>query len=185
MHLQPVLDTLVYLKHETKVWFEITTLLIPEKNDSADEARAMSKWIFRELGPDVPLHFTAFHPDYRMLEKPHTPPATLAMARRIALEHGLRYAYVGNVHDLGRQSTFCHQCGSCLIERDWYVGPLGADAQGRCGTPCAGVFEARPANGDRSGFPLGLPISTSRALSPRSSDQWPVSSAPKLSATNW
>jgi pyruvate formate lyase activating enzyme len=95
-----------------------------------------------------------------MLEKPHTPPATLAMARRIALEHGLRYAYVGNVHDLGRQSTFCHQCGSCLIERDWYtLGRWALDAQGRCrscGTPCAGVFEAAPGKWGQKRLPVRL-----------------------------
>src|SRR5215813_10634649 len=98
-HLKPVLETLEYLKHETKVWFEITTLLIPDENDSASEVERLSRWVVDTLGPDVPLHFSAFHPDYRMLDKPHTPPATLAMARRIAMEQGLRYAYVGNVHD--------------------------------------------------------------------------------------
>src|SRR5215471_16780985 len=118
--LAPVLETLEYLKHETKVWFEITTLLIPGENDSAAEIERLSRWVVERLGIDVPLHFTAFHPDYRMLDKSSTPASTLSMARRIALEAGVRYAYVGNVHDVGRQSTFCHQCGTCLIERDWY-----------------------------------------------------------------
>jgi len=159
-HLQPVLETLEYLKHETKVWFEITTLLIPGENDSPQEIEKLCRWVIDRLGPDVPLHFTAFHPDYRMLDKPHTPPATLARARRIALEHGVRYAFVGNVHDLGRQSTFCHQCGLCLIERDWYtLGRWALDAQGRCrscGTPCAGVFEAAPGTWGQKRLPVRL-----------------------------
>ena len=118
--LQPVLDTLVYLKRETNVWFEITTLLIPEVNDSDKEIHAMSEWIARELGFDVPLHFTAFHPDFRMLDKPNTPPSTLTRARAIALSKGLRYVYTGNVHDPEGSSTYCHSCKELLIGRDWY-----------------------------------------------------------------
>ncbi len=144
-HLAPVLDTLEYLKHETKTWFEITTLLIPGENDSPKEIERLSRWVVDKLGPDVPLHFSAFHPDYRMLGKERTPHATLAAARRIAMEQGVRYTYTGNVHDIGRQSTFCHHCGSCLIERDWYaLGTWRLDAQGHClscGTQCAGVFD--------------------------------------------
>jgi len=159
-HLQPVLETLEYLKHETKVWFEITTLLIPGENDSARELERLSRWVVERLGPDVPLHFTAFHPDYRMLDKPNTPATTLAMARRIAIEAGVRYAYVGNVHDIGRQSTFCHQCGVCLIERDWYVlGRWHLDAQGRCrscGTPCGGVFQGEPGRWGQKRVPVRL-----------------------------
>jgi len=147
-HLEPVLDTLEYLKHQTKVWLEITTLLIPGENDSAGEIAALSRWVVEQLGPDTPVHFTAFHPDFRMLDKPITPPATVAMARRIAMAEGLRYAYVGNVHDLGRQSTVCHACGERLIERDWHtLGRWRLDAHGACascGTPVAGVFEAKP-----------------------------------------
>ena len=124
-HLQPVLDTLVYLKHQTNVWFEITTLLIPGENDSDAELDAETKWIVEKLGPDVPLHFTAFHPDFRMLDKPHTPPATLTRARQIALANGIRYAYTGNVHDGDGGSTWCHGCGQLLIERDWYVSARG------------------------------------------------------------
>jgi len=105
--LQPVLDTLVYLKQETDVWFEITTLLIPGKNDSDAEIEAESKWIMRELGPDVPLHFTAFHPDYKMTDVPHTPGSTLTRARKIALAEGLHYVYTGNVHDREGGTTFC------------------------------------------------------------------------------
>lgn len=97
--LQPVLETLLYLKHETDVWFELTTLLIPGENDSEAELEAMTQWVVTSLGPDVPMHFTAFHPDYKMLDKPPTPPATLKRAREIALRNGVRYAYTGNVHD--------------------------------------------------------------------------------------
>ena len=159
-HLQPVLETLEYLKHETGVWFEITTLLIPGENDSPKEIETLSHWVVERLGPDVPLHFTAFHPDYRMLDKPRTPPETLARARRIALENGVRYAYVGNVHDVGRHSTYCHCCGSLLIERDWYrLGRWHLDARGKCltcGTECAGVFEAKPGTWGAKRLPVRL-----------------------------
>jgi pyruvate formate lyase activating enzyme len=119
--LAPVLETLVYLKHETDVWFEITTLLIPGLNDSDAELDAMTRWVAGKLGPDVPMHFTAFHPDYKMRDRPPTPPATLARARRIALANGIRYAYTGNVHDEEGGSTYCHACGAHLIGRDGYT----------------------------------------------------------------
>jgi pyruvate formate lyase activating enzyme len=146
-HLQPVLDTLEYLVYETDVWVEVTTLLIPGLNDSDEEIDAETRWIADRLGVDVPLHFTAFHPDWKMLDRPHTPPATLARAREIALRNGLRYVYTGNVHDRAGQSTYCHACDALLVERDWYE--LGAwnlrDGRCRsCGQPCAGVFEERP-----------------------------------------
>jgi len=159
-HLAPVLDTLEYLKHATKVWFEITTLLIPGENDSAKEVELLSRWVVEKLGPDVPLHFTAFHPDFRMLDKPRTPHATLAMARRIAMENGVRYAYVGNVHDRGRESTYCHHCGTVLIARDWHqLLGWSLDAAGRCrscGTRCAGVFEPAPGNWGQKRLPVRL-----------------------------
>ncbi|MGZ8982042.1 MAG: AmmeMemoRadiSam system radical SAM enzyme, partial [Burkholderiaceae bacterium] len=119
-HLQPVLDTLKYLVHETACWTEITTLLIPGKNDSDDELRRMSAWIAAELGPDVPLHFTAFHPDYKLDDVPATPDATLMRARRIAQEEGLQHVYTGNVHDTEGGTTFCPHCHSALIVRDWH-----------------------------------------------------------------
>jgi pyruvate formate lyase activating enzyme len=147
-HLQPVLDTLVYLKHHTHVWFEITTLLIPGENDSDAELDAECKWIVEKLGPDVPVHFTAFHPDFRMLDKPRTPPETLTRARKIAQGNGIRYAYTGNVHDSAGGSTWCHNCGQRLIERDWYVlGDWHVTPTGccdKCDTPLPGVFERRP-----------------------------------------
>jgi pyruvate formate lyase activating enzyme len=118
--LQPILDTLVYLCRETKVWVELTTLLIPGLNDSDAEITAMTAWITKELGPDVPLHFTAFHPDYKMTAIPATPLATLTRARKIAQNAGLRYVYVGNVHDRAGDTSYCPSCKSPLIVRDWY-----------------------------------------------------------------
>src|SRR5918995_5859833 len=112
--LGPVLDTLTYLKHQTNVWFEITTLLIPGENDSPAEIEALSRWVMERIGPDVPLHFTAFHPDWKMLDKPPTPPATLRMARRVAQETGLHYVFTGNTHDEAGQSTYCHACKATL-----------------------------------------------------------------------
>jgi pyruvate formate lyase activating enzyme len=132
-HLAPVLDTLKYLVHETDVWTEITTLLIPTKNDSDAEIRALSQWVVRELRPDVPVHFTAFHPDYKLDDLPPTPPATLMRARRIALEEGLQYVYTGNVHDREGGSTFCPRCHALLIERDWHqIGRYELSEDGRC-----------------------------------------------------
>ena len=144
-HLAPVLDTLAYLRHETRVWFEITTLLIPGRNDSDAEIHAESAWIVRELGTDVPLHFSAFHPDWKMNDIPPTPPATLERARRIALDHGLRYVYTGNVHDVEGGTTFCPHCGNAVVVRDWYsILNYRLDEQGRCkecGGGVAGRFE--------------------------------------------
>ncbi len=147
-HLEPVLDTLVYLRHETDVWFEVTTLLIPGENDSDQEIEAMTEWVVEHLGADVPMHFTAFHPDWKMMDKPPTPPATLARAREIALRNGVRYAYTGNVHDEAGGSTYCHACGETLIGRDWYVltdwNLTEEGACRSCGTPCPGVLEPEP-----------------------------------------
>jgi pyruvate formate lyase activating enzyme len=140
-----VLETLEYLKHETRVWFEITTLLIPGENDAPAEIEAESRWVMEHLGPDVPLHFSAFHPDWKMLDTPATPPRTLRTARRIAIEAGIRYAYTGNIHDPAGQSTYCHACGAMLVGRDWYdLTGWNLSADGRClecGTACAGVFD--------------------------------------------
>jgi pyruvate formate lyase activating enzyme len=119
--LQPVLDTLMYLRHQTDVWFEITTLLIPGHNDSDAEIDAECGWIAEHLGADVPLHFTAFHPDFKMRDVPPTPPATLSRARRIALDRGLRFVYTGNVHNPDGGRTRCPGCGGVVVERDWYL----------------------------------------------------------------
>ena len=145
-HLDAVLETLEYTRHETGSWLEITTLLIPGLNDSPGELDALTTWVAERLGTDVPVHFTAFHPDYKLLDTPPTPPATLTMARSVAMRNGLLYVYTGNVHDRAGQTTSCSECGAVLIERDWYrLGRWGLDADGRClqcGSPCAGVFEA-------------------------------------------
>jgi pyruvate formate lyase activating enzyme len=151
--LTPVLETLEYLEHETDVWFEITTLLIPGENDAPAEIEAQSEWLMEHLGPDVPLHFSAFHPDWKMLDTPATPPQTLRTARRIARQAGLRYVYTGNIHDPAGQSTYCPACDATLIGRDWYeltewnLSPDGCCVA--CGTPCAGVFEGAPGHWGR------------------------------------
>jgi pyruvate formate lyase activating enzyme len=143
-HLAPVLDTLQHIVHDTRCWLEITTLLIPGHNDSDAELHAMTRWIADHLGRDVPLHFTAFHPDYKMTDVQRTPAATLARARRTALDAGLRYVYTGNVHDPEGGTTSCPGCGEPLIERDWHrILRYDVDDAGRCvhcGTALAGRY---------------------------------------------
>jgi pyruvate formate lyase activating enzyme len=144
-HLNPVLDTLKYLVHETDCWTEITTLLIPTKNDGDDELRALSAWVARELGPQVPLHFTAFHPDYKLNDLPPTPASTLKRARRIAQEEGLKHVYTGNVHDSEGGTTFCPKCEAALVVSDWHrILRYELTDDGRCphcATAIAGRFE--------------------------------------------
>ncbi len=141
--LGAVLDTLRYLRHETDVWLELTTLLIPGLNDGDAELHALTGWVVDNLGPDVPMHFSAFHPDYRMLDRPPTPPATLTRARGIAVANGVRYAYTGNVHDVAGQSTYCPACGQRVIERDWYaIGEYRLDDAGHC-TSCGAAIPGR------------------------------------------
>jgi pyruvate formate lyase activating enzyme len=158
--LDPVLETLEYLKHQAGVWLEITNLLIPEANDSDTEVSALTQWVAGHLGPDVPVHFTAFHPDFKMRDRPPTPPRTLAKARRIALGNGIRYAYTGNVHDTSGQSTYCHGCGELVIERDWYrLGAYRLTGDGRCGrcdTRLPGVFDGPPGNWGQRRLPIRL-----------------------------
>jgi len=142
-HLTPVLETLEWLVHETSVWTEITTLLIPGLNDGDDEIARECAWIVERLGTDVPLHFTAFHPDFKMTDRPRTPPATLARARRIAHAHGVRFCYVGNVHDDEGQTTSCPGCGAVLIVRDWHAirrYRLDGERCPDCGTIIPGRF---------------------------------------------
>jgi pyruvate formate lyase activating enzyme len=162
-HLQPVLDTLVYLVKETQVWTEITTLLIPGKNDSEAEIEAECAWIAQNLGRDVPLHFTAFHPDWKMRDVPATPAATLTRAREIALRAGLRYVYTGNVHDQAGGSTYCPSCENPVIVRDWYDirGYHLTDEGGCkfCGARLAGRYQ-------KFGKPFGprrIPVRLARA----------------------
>ena len=158
--LGAVLDTLKYIKHETDVWLEITTLLIPGENDSDAELHELSAWVAENLGPDVPLHFSAFHPDWKMTDKPRTPPETLFRARRIAMSHDLRYVFTGNIHDGDGGSTYCHNCGQMLVGRDWYQlstwNLTQAGMCSACGTPCAGVFETRPGKWGRRRQPVRL-----------------------------
>lgn len=159
-HLQSVLDTLLYIRHETSVWLELTTLLIPGLNDSDEELARMTRWVVEALGPDVPMHFTAFHPDWKMRDIPPTPVETLIRARRIAMQNGVRYAYTGNVRNPEGEGTACHGCGRKLIQRDgyviteWHLMPDGRCPD--CGTPCAGVFGPRPGTWGAKRLPVRL-----------------------------
>ena len=159
-HLQPVLDTLVYLKHETQVWLEITTLLIPGHNDSDEELTAMSRWLKHELGSDVPLHFSAFHPDHKMRDVPATPPATLVRARNIALKAGLHYVYTGNVHNTEGDTTFCPACNAPLIVRDWYqINHYRLSVEGHCpdcDATIAGRFDSSCGHFGRQRIPIAI-----------------------------
>ncbi|MBK1733905.1 AmmeMemoRadiSam system radical SAM enzyme [Halorhodospira abdelmalekii] len=145
--LAPVLETLEYVYYETDVWLELTTLLVPGENDSDREIAGMARWVAEHLGPQVPMHFTAFHPAFKMVQARATPIETLRRARQIAMAEGVRYVYIGNVHDRAASSTYCHHCGALLIERIGYtLGAWQLDSAGRCAqcaTPCAGVFAAR------------------------------------------
>lgn len=158
-HLQPVLDTLDYIHNETDCWLEVTTLLIPGQNDNDAELERLATWFSEHLGPDVPLHFSAFHPDYKMTDIATTPIATLQRARRIAREAGLNYVYVGNVHDRDGDSTWCPGCGECVIERDWYELGEWRIQDGHCahcGHPIAGVFEQQPGDWGRRRLPVSM-----------------------------
>ncbi|QQS01861.1 MAG: AmmeMemoRadiSam system radical SAM enzyme [Austwickia sp.] len=158
--LATVLETLAYLVHETDVWVEITTLLIPGHNDDPAELRALSAWVAAELGPDVPLHFSAFHPDHRMRDVRRTPLKTLVMARDIARAEGLRHVYTGNVHHREGDTTSCPACGATLIERDWYeIRSYRLTPDGRCpacAAPVAGRFDAEPGSFGSRRIPVRL-----------------------------
>lgn len=159
-HLAPVLETLEYIRRETDTWLELTTLLIPGENDSDAELDEMTAWVVEHLGPDVPMHFTAFHPDWKMRDVASTPLATLARARRIAMGNGVRYAYTGNAHDMEGGSTWCPGCAALLIERDWYrLGRWGLDARGacrQCGEVIPGRLDAAPGQFGPRRIPLRL-----------------------------
>tara|TARA_Y100001968_G_scaffold299533_1_gene310276 strand:- start:87 stop:641 length:555 start_codon:yes stop_codon:yes gene_type:complete len=158
-NLEPVLDTLKYLKNETDVWFEITNLIIPDSNDNDEELRKMSRWIMDNLGPDIPVHFSAFHPDFKMMDTPPTPPETLTKAREIAIQEGLNYAYTGNVHDPLGDTTFCPNCQTPLIERDWYDLRYFNIKEGcchKCETPINGHFNNTPGAWGRKRLPVSL-----------------------------
>jgi len=158
-HLDPILDTLKWLRHESDVWCEITNLIIPDANDKPDEIRKMSDWVLDAVGDDVPVHFSAFHPDFRMTDRPNTPHETLILARDLAIQTGLKHVYVGNVNDADRQSTYCPSCRKLVIERNWYA--LGFYAlQGNqcrhCGETISGKFEERPGNWGRKRQPVDM-----------------------------
>ncbi len=171
-------------KHETWVWFELTTLLIPDENDSDAELDQMTRWIVDKLGPDVPLHFTAFHPDWKMLDKPRTPPATLARARTIARANGLHYVYTGNVHDPSARARYCSGCSKRVIERDWYeLGEWQLDAHGRClqcGAQCLACSMAPLASGVRSACRVRL-----SAIGSPVREQKPASVARRRALDRW
>ena len=157
--LQPVLNTLMWLKHESNVWFEITNLVIPGENDTYDEIAAMCDWIVTKLGDEVPVHFTAFHPDFRMMDKPHTPPETLTRARQQAIDAGIKYAYTGNVHDTKGSSTYCPNCQTCLIERDWFdINRFNLKKKKcpKCSYQLPGVFEHGHGNWGRRRLPVNM-----------------------------
>ena len=158
--LNSVLDTLKYLKNETNIWFEITTLLIPEENDSAKEISSMTEWILEHLGPNIPLHFSAFHPDWKMQDNKITPHSTLTRSRGIALSNGLRNVYLGNVHDKSGSSTYCYNCEKLLIGRDWYeLSDWNLNENGDCiycGTRCSGIFEKLPGEWGSKRMPVKI-----------------------------
>jgi pyruvate formate lyase activating enzyme len=160
-HLAPVLETLEWLARETQVWVEVTNLMIPGLNDGEDETRALADWMLVHMGADVPLHFTAFHPDYKMRDRPATPPRTLVRARELARAAGLRYVYTGNVHDREGGTTFCPSCGAKVIERDWFairVVRMKGSACAVCGGRIAGRFAEGPVAPTRGArIPLGIP----------------------------
>jgi pyruvate formate lyase activating enzyme len=159
-HLQPVLDTLLYLKHETSVWFEITHLLIPGENDSEFELEQLTEWIVEHLGPEVPVHFTAFYPAWKMSNRSPTPASTLTKARCIAVRNGVRYAYCWNQFHEQESSTYCHRCHGKLIGRDRYrirEWNLSKESQCLfCGAPCAGVFADLPGSWGPRSMPVRL-----------------------------
>lgn len=158
-HLEPVLETLRYLKHHTDVWFEITNLVIPNANDSADELKRMCEWIARELGPSVPVHFSAFHPDFRMTDRPNTPASKLLEAYAIAKSFGIHHVYVGNIHDPEHASTYCGSCGELLIERDWYELKSVHVQRGACkfcGEKLAGRFQESVGTWGRKRLPIDM-----------------------------
>jgi pyruvate formate lyase activating enzyme len=154
-HLGDVLETLQYLVHETRCWTEITTLIIPDENDSSGEIEAMSRWIADKLGPDVPIHFSAFHPDYKMLDRQPTSKETLIRARDIAMKNGLRYVYVGNVHHEAGDSTYCHGCGTRIIGRDWYeITAWNLTDKGECRSCGVAPLDIAVEAADELGLPL-------------------------------
>lgn len=160
--LQTVLDTLLYIHNETDIWLELTTLLIPGANDSDKEIHDMTNWVVEHMGPDIPMHFSAFHPDFKMLDTPATPTSTLKHARNIAMGNGVNYAYTGNVRNKEGDSTWCTNCGELLISRDWYnLGDWNINSNGECsfcGYRCAGVFDDKPGSWGARRLPVSMKL---------------------------
>ena len=157
--LAAVLESIEWAVHESSAWVELTTLIVPGHNDSDAELDRLTRWVADHCGPDVPMHFSAFHPDWKMLDCPPTPPETLTRARQIARSNGIRYAYTGNVHDAEGDTTFCPGCNAAVIKRDWYEVLSFDLIEGRCrtcGTDVAGVFEAAPGSWGRRRLPVRL-----------------------------
>ncbi len=180
-HLEPVLDTIRYVSRETDCWVELTNLIIPDANDDADELRRMCDWVLEAVGADVPVHFTAFHPDFRMTDRPRTSHETLVMAYDLARAAGLRYVYVGNVHDVARQSTYCPSCGQLLIQRDWHqLGHYALDGNRcrHCQFELAGHFETRPGNWGQRRQPIRISSAT------RPTQQLPTEGSTMPATTN-
>lgn len=158
--LEPVLDNLKWIKNETELWLEITTLLIPGHNDTTDEIERLTQWVLENLGADVPLHFSAFHPDFKMMDVPPTPQSTLKKARRIAKEAGIHHVYTGNIYDPEGESTYCSSCNSLLIERNRYeLGKWNLDKNGSCtfcGTRLPGRFDPEPGSWGSRRLPVSI-----------------------------
>jgi pyruvate formate lyase activating enzyme len=159
-HLDPVLDTLRWIRHESDVWLEVTTLLIPGKNDSEDDLAQLCEWFAKEIGTEVPLHFTAFHPSFKMMDVPATPAPTLSRARQQGIAAGLKHVYTGNIRDAHGQSTYCAKCGEKVIGRDGYqITDWRLSSEGRC-RECrqqlAGHFAAEPGHWGSRRQPIAL-----------------------------
>lgn len=168
-HIKPVLETLAWLKRETDVWFEVTNLVIPDANDGDDEFRQMCDWMLSKLGDEVPIHFTAFHPDFKLRDRERTPIETLLRAYEIARSSGLKYVYVGNVHDVQHQSTYCPNCKNLVIQRDWHAlgrYHLSGNMCKQCGHTIAGHFESSPGNWGRKRQPVRISDYTDTVQSP-------------------
>ncbi|ABK76923.1 pyruvate-formate lyase-activating enzyme [Cenarchaeum symbiosum A] len=130
---QPIFDTLRGIRDETSIHVEITDLIIPGVGDSLEHAKKLCRFVLDELGPDVPVHFLRFHPDYKMMEFPPTPVETLVAHHRMAKEEGLRYAYIGNVPGHPLEDTYCHGCGEVAVKRNSFdISSWNLDAQNRC-----------------------------------------------------
>lgn len=158
-YLNDVLDTIKWMYNETNVWVELTNLIIPGHNDESDEFKEMVGWLLENCDDNIPLHFTAFHPDFKMMDTPKTPQETLNRARRIALDMGMKYVYIGNVFDRNGQTTYCPNCGTHLIQRDWHAvsaNKMNKNKCSKCGTIIPGVFTQESYTSDGLRYNVGV-----------------------------